>query len=173
MTRRCPVALLTILVFCLAAAATAAQAPKGTAGQATSAEIAPLAGGLTLEQRAKLAPQVVKELMAAEKSAASRLRAPEPITFLVYLGEKAPLSHLARTPDLQSRRQAVVQSLQHTAERSQAAVISLLEARLRAGGVHDYRSYWVCNCVAVDGDLETALALARLPEVARIEPNRV
>ncbi|HPH94468.1 MAG TPA: S8 family serine peptidase [Anaerolineaceae bacterium] len=62
---------------------------------------------------------------------------------------------------------AYVNTLMDTAAASQPA----LTARLDAMGV-SYRAYWIVNMLAVEGDRQVVEALAALPEVAYIEPDR-
>ncbi len=103
---------------------------------------------------AKIEPLVLKELQ--EKGTT---------TYLVYLREKADLTAAQAHPTELSRRQAVVSSLQATAARSQASVLSFLEQQQASGRVKDVTSFWVFNGLAVTGDRTTVLALAARPDV--------
>ena len=49
----------------------------------------------------------------------------------------------------------------------------LLEQQRAEGHVSGYRSYWVFNGLAVDGDLSAALALAARDDVQAVRRNRV
>jgi len=133
--------------------------------------------GLTrvpLEARRKIAPDLLKQLLEAERrlprqGTGSTLHT----TYLVHLRENASLEDLMASPDRQERRERLVERLQSTARRSQAGLVSYLEQQLEEGSISRYQSYWIFNGLAVDGDLETAIQLALRPEVASIRPNRV
>ncbi|MHB1296631.1 MAG: S8 family serine peptidase [Anaerolineae bacterium] len=120
--------------------------------------------------RAKIAPELLQQLTAAE--AAATVSGAEPVTFLVHLSESATLDDLLGVADTTARRERVADRLQATATRSQARVVAALQRAILRGNVSDYRSYWIINGLAVDGDLATALELASLPEVESIQPNR-
>jgi uncharacterized repeat protein (TIGR01451 family) len=68
-------------------------------------------------------------------------------------------------PDPTRRRQAVITTLQGTAQRSQASVLAVLAEREAIGGAANVRSFWIFNGLAADADLDTVLALAARPEV--------
>jgi bacillopeptidase F len=90
----------------------------------------------------------------------------------VHLEDEDPLAGLHLPSDRDARRHAVVARLRERAERSQRRATELLRQRLASGLVARYRSYWIVNLLAVEGGLEAAVALALLPEVVAIEPNR-
>jgi subtilisin family serine protease len=86
-------------------------------------------------------------------------------TYWVVLRERADLS-AAHRMDWRRRGGFVVAQLKSTAERTQAGLRSLLaqhEAR--------FTSYWAANVIEVNSDQATLLAVARRPEVLRIEPD--
>ena len=163
-----------VLAFVAAFSCVGASAPKSEPAKET---LAPSSSerlrSLPWATRRKLDPTLLRQLLDAEARDGEQHRgASDATTFLVYLSEHPSLAHASEIPDLGARRSAVVSSLQETAVKSQAGVAALLDQRVSAGQVAGYRSYWVFNGVAVDGDLETAIALAGLPEVASIRPNR-
>ncbi|MBM3189506.1 MAG: hypothetical protein FJZ90_12370, partial [Chloroflexi bacterium] len=127
---------------------------------------------LPLDVRLKIDPDLHKALLEARSDAERRGVPPEPLTYLVSLKARASFHDLAASPSPEARRQLLVERLQATAAQSQAPVVSYLSAQRARGQVSDYRSYWVFNGLAVDGDLETALALAAMPEVEAVRANR-
>ncbi|MCD6518952.1 MAG: S8 family serine peptidase [Anaerolineae bacterium] len=128
---------------------------------------------LPVQARAKIDPRLLKQLLQAQKEASRQgLAKPKSTTFLVYLKKQATLASLCSTSNIQTRRQLIVARLQATAQRSQAGLIPLLESNLQKGHISRYKSYWIFNGFAVDGDLHAALELARRPEVAALLPNR-
>jgi len=122
--------------------------------------------------RLKIEPLLLKEL---EQPAA--LKSDQPLTppgmasYIVYLQAAADLRLVSRVTAKAARRQAVVAALQETAQRTQAPLITYLERQKAAGKVATYQSFWICNGLAVTGDLETLLALAARPEVAKIRAD--
>ena len=122
--------------------------------------------------RLKIEPLIFKEL---EQPAA--LKSDQPPTppgmasYIVYLQATADLRAASRVTAKTARRQAVVAALQETAQRTQAPLIAYLEGQKVAGKVATYQSFWICNGLAVTGDLETLLALAAQPEVAKIRAD--
>jgi serine protease AprX len=87
--------------------------------------------------------------------------------FLVLLAEQADLSAATKLSGKEARGAYVVEQLRATAARSQPAVTRQLDAL----GV-SYRSYWVTNMIAVEGNRQVVEALAANPAVAKIEPDR-
>jgi serine protease AprX len=72
----------------------------------------------------------------------------------------------AQTPDRRVAGRAIVRELRQTAASSQRRVAAVLD-RL---GVH-YRAYWIVNAFAVEAGRSVVETLARLPEVASIQPD--
>ncbi|MEJ2208782.1 MAG: S8 family serine peptidase, partial [Anaerolineae bacterium] len=66
----------------------------------------------------------------------------------------------------------VVGALQAEAARSQASLLSFLDAESTAGRVTDVHPFWGLNGVGLTGGAETLLALATRPEVALIREDR-
>jgi uncharacterized repeat protein (TIGR01451 family) len=122
--------------------------------------------------RLKIEPSILKEL---EQPAA--LKSDQPPTpqgmasYIVYLQATADLRTASRVTVKTGRRQAVVAALQETAQRTQAPLIAYLERQKAAGKITTYQSFWIFNGLAVTGDLETLLALAARPEVAKIRAD--
>ncbi len=94
-------------------------------------------------------------------------------TFLVYMRAQANLAPAQAQLTKLSRRQAVVTSLQQTANSSQAPILAFLNQQEERGNVSKVTSYWVFNGLAVTGDKQTLLALAARPDVERIQANHV
>jgi serine protease AprX len=86
--------------------------------------------------------------------------------FLVVMGEQADLSAADALPTKAAKGRFVYETLFRQAERSQAGVRALLDARSA-----DYRSFYVVNAVWVRGDRALADALAARPDVARVIGN--
>lgn len=88
-------------------------------------------------------------------------------SFLVFLRETAPLASTATVQKPDDRARAVHQLLTDTAERTQADLLRLLDARKA-----EHTSYWIANAVQVHGDQALIDEIASRPEVERIEPIR-
>jgi subtilisin family serine protease len=86
--------------------------------------------------------------------------------FLVVMGERADLSAAGALPTKAAKGRFVYETLYGQAERSQAGVRALLDARSA-----DYRSFYVVNALWVRGDRALADALAARPDVARVIGN--
>ena len=86
---------------------------------------------------------------------------------LVELADRADLSGAWSLPTRAEKRRFVIERLQETARLSQAP----LTAWLRARGI-PHRAFWITNTIRLHGSLDVLEALARRPEVARIEENR-
>ncbi|TEU13244.1 MAG: peptidase S8, partial [Anaerolineales bacterium] len=152
--------------------AMASYLPRGEGGSGTPTpvgveDVPPVA-------RDKIDPSLLERLVETQHSAQLQGKdlAP-PVTYLVYLRERASLGDLARVPRLHERRKLLVGRLQATARRSQAGVVALLQQNLREGRITRFKSYWIFNGLVVRGDLSTAIQLALRPEVEAIRPNRV
>lgn len=130
---------------------------------------------IPLEVRRKIDPRILDEL-AGRAEPVSPLQAPgEPgkgprrTRYVVYMAEQAELrvgEVSLRARDAQ--RQAVYQALTSTARRTQQDLLSYLEGQRQAGAVSAYQSFWIFNGIAVEGDLETLLAVAARDDVARV-----
>ena len=162
--------LLILILLWPAASIQADREPVPAKPSAAAAEAHPLAE-LPVEARTKIAPALLKELLEAQRKT-QQGGEPAAVTYLVYLREQAPLEKISPSLGKEARRQALVESLQNTAQRSQAGVVRYLEGKLAQGKIRRYRSYWIFNGLAVEGDLQTALELARRPDVQALLPNR-
>ncbi len=128
----------------------AAIAAIGTSGAArVSAQDAP----------GPAAPVVPAELASAPETAK--------LTYWVVLRERANLAAAPRMSQ-DARGRFVVEQLRSAADRSQAG----LRGFLRARGV-DYEPFWAANVIRVISDKATLAAVARRPEVERIEIDRI
>lgn len=103
----------------------------------------------------------------------------ETVSVLVYMADAVNLRALERTlptgengrvPRAQ-RHQQVVTALRAQAAPSQAALLADLEALRLQGAVHDYRSFWIANCVRVDATPATIETLARRADVGTVFVN--
>jgi bacillopeptidase F len=173
-------AALILAVMALLVSPAGVDLPASASGPAgddvSSLPAMPDPDALPPEATAKIEPTLLRQLLAMvphPPDSAATAVSDGPITYLVYLEDEAPLSGLSLPRDCQARRHAVVARLQERAERSQRRVTDLLRERIASGLVARYRSYWIANVLVVEGGLEVALALALLPEVVAIEPNRI
>ncbi len=87
--------------------------------------------------------------------------------FLVTLREQADVSGAASLPTKVEKGAYVTRVLRETAARTQPDVIRELEA-LGAS----YRSYWISNMIAVEGNRQVVEAMARHEAVATLSSNR-
>jgi uncharacterized repeat protein (TIGR01451 family) len=113
--------------------------------------------------RYKIEPILFKQL--AEDSS-------KPLPIIVEMEASANLGAALAEPDPTRRRQAVVSSLQATAQRSQAGVLALLSEREASGTVARIRPFWIVNAVAADANFDTVVALAAQSEVRLIRQDR-
>jgi len=89
--------------------------------------------------------------------------------FFVVFGDRADLKPAYRITDRVARARFVEQALRATADRSQAGVRGFLQGR----GV-DFTSFWIENKIYVrQGTLDLARALARMPGVVALLPEKV
>jgi subtilisin family serine protease len=88
--------------------------------------------------------------------------------FIVYLAEQADLSVAFDIKDRSARGYYVLNALQATAERTQAA----LRGDLTRSGV-SFESRYIVNALVVEGNLALVDSLVARPEVAYIGPNQV
>jgi subtilisin family serine protease len=89
--------------------------------------------------------------------------------FMIYFADQADTSFARDIRDWAQRGQAVMDTLQRTANDSQAAVRAQLDAAKA-----DYVSYWIANAIHVrNGTEELASSIAANSEVQLVAPNRV
>ncbi len=86
--------------------------------------------------------------------------------FLVVMAEQADLSAAQALPTKAAKGRFVYDTLYPHAERTQAGVRALLDARSA-----EYRSFYIVNALWVRGDRALADALAARPDVARVVGN--
>jgi subtilisin family serine protease len=88
-------------------------------------------------------------------------------SFIVLLSQQADLTQARNERDHNAQGRLVYTSLTSKAESTQPRLRHLLNG----GGVH-YRSYWAANAIVVsDGNRSLVEALARRPDVRKIESN--
>ena len=120
----------------------------------------------------KIEPALLKGWLDDKATGGYTITAQKAVTFLVFLAGEADLSDVSPASDPNAPA-TVVRRLQKVADEGLDAVTPSLNALRDAGHVDDYRSYWVFNGLAVDGDLASALALAKLDAVVAIRENGV
>jgi uncharacterized repeat protein (TIGR01451 family) len=112
-------------------------------------------------------PDLLRALLEAEPNDYLRV--------IAYLHDQAGLDAVADgAPSADEARARVVSSLQDTAARSQAALVSYLDAAQTTGAVEQYTQFWIVNAIAVRARPAAIRELAARPEVAsvRIDPYR-
>ena len=168
--------ILVLLLLTVVPSFVLAQKPAPSGFMMTSGAHS-LTASIPLEARLKIAPELLKEATSrvapkAEDTSTQTVK-PEPLTYLVFLKARAPLGDLANIPTLDARRIELVARLQSTALRSQAPLVTYLHRQLKQGKITGYKSYWIFNGLAVTGDVETLIELAKRPQVEYIRPNRL
>ncbi|GII94981.1 S8 family serine peptidase [Sinosporangium siamense] len=91
-----------------------------------------------------------------------------PATFLVHLKGGADLSTAAKAATKDDKATQVFKAKTTHATRSQAGLRDLLRSTKAT-----FTPFWIVNAVKVTGDAGLAASIAKLPEVERIEPDRV
>ena len=175
-----PLALLLSLLFASSAPALA-EGPNepvrpvatktGNAARALSASRGVTLASLDESAVLKIDLNLLKAMLDEDSGQAYRAAHKEPVTYLVFLAGEADLSDIGAQSGGNAPAK-VVDRLQKTADASLQAVAPSLDALLETGNIADYRSYWVFNGLAVDGDLASVLMLAQLDEVVAIRENR-
>lgn len=94
-------------------------------------------------------------------------------TYFVFLTDQADLSAAYNIKDRTERGEYVVDTLQTVATQSQTRLLRQLRAQQRVGAVVDFRSFFIVNALLVTSDAETISRLAQLPEVERIESEKL
>ena len=89
-----------------------------------------------------------------------------PTEFILFLTEQADLKAAATRHSKAARGRFVTETLRRQAERTQAPILALLEAR----GV-EHRSYWIANMIWVRGDGRLLETLARRADVRHVAAN--
>lgn len=109
---------------------------------------------------------------AAVSARGSFAPAAEKSSVFLLLRAQADLTDAALIEDWTARGRAVYAALNGAAARTQPAVLAKLAPWKAAGRVEAVQPLWIVNAIAVQADAEAIKALAELPEVARIVPNR-
>lgn len=93
--------------------------------------------------------------------------------FLVYFQTQANFAALRAMvfASQAQQRSAVFAQLTAQTAQEQAAVRAWLASRRGTATVTDYQPFTIVNAIAVDGSLESIIALAQRPEVARLVAN--
>ncbi|MGE5276113.1 MAG: S8 family serine peptidase [Acidobacteriota bacterium] len=126
------------------AAAALATAPRASAQQPAR----------SLDWRSKVNPRILGTPPGEEQE------------LLIVLERQADLSGARRLSTKAEKGRYVFQRLTETARRSQGPLLAELAKR----GL-SYQSFWITNMVLVRGRGDLVEALARRPDVARVEPN--
>ena len=104
-----------------------------------------------------------------EGALASTLDAKGSAEFMVYFADQADTSFAREIDDWAQRGQAVMDTLQKTANESQAGVRAQLDAASA-----DYRSYWIANAIYVkNGTSALASSIAADSEVASVRVHQI
>ncbi|MBX3013992.1 MAG: S8 family serine peptidase [Caldilineaceae bacterium] len=93
--------------------------------------------------------------------------------FLIYLRQELDVTTLQGTvfASQAAQRNALFASLTAQAEQAQAPLRSWLISRVGTAMVTAYQPFVVINAIAVEGSLESVIALAQHPDVARLVAN--
>ncbi|MGW9372006.1 S8 family serine peptidase [Streptomyces xanthophaeus] len=131
----------------------------------TSVLLLPVGAGV-----AAAAPEPGPTPSAAERKIDPELRtqldASAKAVFWVYLDSAADLTAAGKQQTRAAKAETVLRVKKDHAARSQAEVVKALQ-----GAGAEYTSYWIVNAVRVVGSEKLAGALARRPEVSRIDAD--
>ena len=95
----------------------------------------------------------------------------DPIRFIIYMTDQLDLD-FDRLPEAElSRREAIVNSLQSTARKSQRQILPQLELMQTQNRIRRVQPFWITNAIAAEGDADTILTLAKHPAVGKIDLN--
>jgi uncharacterized repeat protein (TIGR01451 family) len=102
-----------------------------------------------------------------------RYERPDKTRFIVHLRARVDMDAVPPDPSAteEQRRQAVFDALVSIARTSQEPVKQALDARAAAGDVAGYQSFYIFNGLAVEGDMDTVIELAKREDVERIVAN--
>jgi hypothetical protein len=89
------------------------------------------------------------------------------IAYAVVLSQQANVANDIR--DWNARGRYVLETLQWTANSTQAPIVAVLTRQREAGNVESFKSYYIVNALSVTGNLASAEAVAALPGVARVD----
>jgi uncharacterized repeat protein (TIGR01451 family) len=150
------VVLLLLLLFSSLVWVAGAQKPEGV-------EDLPSLPAVDPALRIKMEPALFKQLIESDGGR---------VPVVVEMKMTPNLEVALAESDPNRRRQAVVATLQTTAQKSQVGALALLAEREAIGRAADVRSFWIFNGLAAEADLETVSALAALPEVQIVRRDR-
>jgi hypothetical protein len=88
--------------------------------------------------------------------------------FLVYLEEQPDLSRAYTISDWEERGRYVYETLQTTAQQSQADLLDTLNDLQQAGDVTAYQPYFIVNAVLVTGNADALTTLEPRADIAHI-----
>jgi uncharacterized repeat protein (TIGR01451 family) len=138
---------LALILLAICTAASAGQAPPSPSEKG--------GGGSPIE------PELLRALLEAEPD--SHLRV------MIYLHDQANLDTVADgMPSADEARARVVSTLQDTATRSQAPLVSYLDEAKTTGDVEQYTQFWIVNAIAIQARPAIIHKLAARPEVASV-----
>src|SRR5207247_6644351 len=140
-------------VFCLVLFAVAGVAALGAIGSLRA--ISQRVGGNQVNVVNKIAPWVVAQTANGQQA-----------EFFIVLADQADLSGAAALRTKNEKGRFVHDALWNKSQTTQRAMLRWL----REHGV-EHRSFYIVNAILVKGTREIAEALARRPDVARIEGN--
>jgi uncharacterized repeat protein (TIGR01451 family) len=172
--------LATLPVGALAETPAATQAPQPQADTKP-----PTWDDLAPEIQAKVDPRLLAELRGdvipahlggapAQADVAAPPHKPlEQTRFLVHLKAQANLERVTqqRFSSKVAQRRAVFDALVNTAQATQGPIKTLLNTRMAQGDVASFQPFYIFNGLAVEGDLDTIIALAQRDDVERIVAN--
>jgi uncharacterized repeat protein (TIGR01451 family) len=108
---------------------------------------------------AKIDPRLARQLADSDGATAN---------IMMMMKEKPNLASAKAQKSLLARRQALMASLQATAQQSQAGVRTILADAEARGQVGDVRPLWIVNSVAARATWQTVLTLAARDDVAMV-----
>ncbi|MEZ4860242.1 MAG: S8 family serine peptidase [Caldilineaceae bacterium] len=137
------------------------------------------------ELQAKVDPRILAELhgavipahlgdVAVQPALLPQTLVPlEKTRFLVYLKQQPDFTQLQSMvfASQAAERTAVFQLLRSNAQEQQASLRAFLDTRQRSQDVVSYQPFYIVNAFAVEGGLETIMALAARADVARLIAN--
>jgi hypothetical protein len=113
----------------------------------------------------KLHPAILKQWLAGSN---------ELLPVVIQMRAQTNLNQAAivSAPSVDERRAAIVDSLQATAEQSQAGLLALLGVAEQADRASEIRSLWINNSIAAQVDRTLLPQIAARPDVAFIQPDQ-
>ena len=143
-----------------------AQRRQGRLGRRVSAVGAAAVLAAAMATAGATSANAIEPLAEVDGEVLADLAAGGTAEFIVYLDQRADLAPASTIADRTDRLQFVYDRLTTTADRSQAGLRAMLEAR----GV-EFTPFWISNAVLVNGDRALLDRIAASPEVSHIGPN--